>query len=89
MKDALLNRLEESKQLAHECLDRGDVPGAIAAMFAFAQCNGDLSHEDCIRLAKHVLENMGDDAKKMRRFIESWGIGNSLPASRIALSTTS
>jgi hypothetical protein len=65
--------LRESKQLARGCLDKGLLREAIAAMFNVLLLTG-MSMDDCEQQTDRVLDRIGNDPEKVRRFVESWKI---------------
>jgi len=65
--------LRESKQLARECLDKGLLREAIAAMFNVLILTG-MSMDDCEEQTDRVFDGIGNDPEKVRRFVESYKI---------------
>jgi hypothetical protein len=63
--------LEESKQLARECLAAGMTQDAIKLMFALLLLGGG-SLEDVERLPEDAVARFGNDVEAVRRFVESW-----------------
>ena len=70
----IIEALRESKQLARECLDKGLLREAIAAVFNLLVLAG-MSMDDCEQQTDRVLDSIGNDPEKVRRFVESWEIG--------------
>jgi hypothetical protein len=65
--------LRESKQLARECVDKGLLREAIAAMFNLLVLVG-MSMDDCEQQTDRVFDRIGNDPEKVRRYVESWKI---------------